>query len=136
MTELNADGNKLSEHRYLRMTIETPLHYTFNITTTTPIPGPDDPADDSDQSDPDIRILLQGESQNALVADRDGDGFDDLQGFSGDANEEIFTTENVLVAGDYVMALVEFRYQDQEAPLTPSDYPSQTCFDVTISPAQ
>jgi hypothetical protein len=56
----------------------------------------------------------------------------DLQGLSGDANQEIFTTPNVLPAGDYVMALVEFRYQDEDSPV---GYPAQTCFDVTVTAA-
>jgi len=120
-----ADGNKLSEHRFLRMTVGTPSAYTFSIVTTTEIPGPDDPDDDRDQSDPDLLILRNGVVQNQVV-------MDDLQGFSGDANEEIFTTPNVLPAGDYVMALVEFRYQDEESP---ADFPGQTCFDVAITPA-
>ena len=120
-----ADGNKLSEHRFLRMTLDTASAYTFAITTTPPIYGPDDPDDDRDQSDPDIFILRNGVVQNQVV-------MDDLQGLSGDANQEIFTTPNVLPAGDYVMALVEFRYQDEDSP---ADYPAQTCFDVTVTAA-
>ncbi|MEX2122713.1 MAG: hypothetical protein WD795_02390 [Woeseia sp.] len=120
----DADGNKLSEHRFLRMTIDIAAQYTFNIVTTTPMPAPDDPDDDRDQSDPDILIALNGQVQNASVGG-------DLEGFSGDANEEIFTTANVLAAGDYAMALVEFRYQDEESP---ANYPAQTCFDVSIGP--
>ncbi|HEX2139117.1 MAG TPA: hypothetical protein VHG33_05335 [Woeseiaceae bacterium] len=124
--ELVADGNKLSEHRFLRMTIDTPARYSFQIRTTNlgELP-PDDPQNDHDQSDPDIRILLNGESQNAVVNG-------ELQGFSGAANEEVFTTSNELVAGEYAMALVEFRYQDEQ---TPADYPARTCFDVIVSPA-
>lgn len=118
-------GNKLSEHRFLRMTIDTPARYTFEIqTTNTDLPA-DDPENDHDQSDPDIRILLNGESQNRVVDGR-------LQGFSPDAEEEIFTTPNELGPGEYVMALVEFRYQDEE---TPDDYPERTCFDVSVAPA-
>jgi hypothetical protein len=120
-----ADGNKLSEHRFLRMTVDAASAYTFAITTTPPIYGPDDPDDDRDQSDPDIFILRNGVVQNQVV-------MDDLQGLSGDANQEIFTTPNVLPAGDYVMALVEFRYQDEDSPV---DYPAQTCFDVTVTAA-
>ena len=122
---LLATGNKLSQHRFLRMTIDTPARYTFAIHTTNNDLPPDDPDDPSDQSDPDIRILLNGVSQNRTV---DGE----LQGFSGDANEEVFTTPNELAAGEYVMALVEFRYQDPE---THPDYPMRTCFDVTVAPA-
>lgn len=119
-------GNKLSEHRFLRMTIDTPARHTFDIqTTNTEDLPPDDPANDRDQSDPDILILLNGVSQNRVVGG-------DLQGFSGDANVENFTTPNELPAGEYVMDLVEFRYQDEQ---TPPGYPARTCFDVTITPA-
>ncbi len=118
-------GNKLSQHRFLRMTIENPARYAFAIRTTNTDLPPDDPDNDHDQSDPNIRILLNGVSQNRTVDD-------ELQGFSAAANEEIFTTPNELVAGEYVMALVEFRYQD---PDTHADYPERTCFDVTVAPA-
>ena len=128
---LRATGNKLSEHRFLRMTIDTPARYTFDIRMSNQedLP-PDDPANDREQSDPDksdpdITILLNGEFQNQTV---DGD----LQGFSGAANEEIFTTPNELVAGEYVMALVEFRYQDEA---TSDGFPARSCFDVTVTPA-
>jgi hypothetical protein len=121
----NADGNKLSEHRYLRMTVDTAARYTFEIITTTAMPAPDDPDDDRDQSDPDILITLNGVQQNAFVNG-------DLEGFSGDANEEIFTTANELQPGEYALALVEFRYLDDQSP---EDYPPQTCFDVSVRPA-
>lgn len=123
---LHATGNKLSEHRFLRMTIDTPARYAFDIqTTNTDELPPDDPDNDRDQSDPDIRILLNGVSQNQVVNG-------DLQGFSGVANEEAFITPDALPAGEYVMALVEFRYQDDQ---TPPDYPARTCFRVTVTPA-
>jgi hypothetical protein len=123
----DVDGNKLSEHRFLRMSIDTASPYTFSIVTTTDIPGPDDPADASDQSDPDILILQNGVMQNEFV-----DGDDLPQGFSGDANQEIFTTPDALPVGDYAMTLVEFRYQDEDSP---QDFPERTCFDVTVTPA-
>lgn len=122
---LLADGNKLAEHRFLRMTIDTPAQYVFDIRTTNTDLPPDDPANDRDQSDPDIVIQLNGVPQNAVANG-------DLQGFSGVANEEVFTTANTLQPGEYVMALVEFRYQDDQ---TPDGYPVQTCFDVTITQA-
>src|SRR5690606_19620878 len=116
---------KLSEHRFLRMTIDMPSAYTFSIVTTTAIPWPDDPDDDRDQSDPDILIVRSGVVQNQVVAG-------DLQGFSGEANQEIFTTASALPVGEYVMAVVEFRYQDEDSP---SDYPERTCFDITVTPS-
>jgi hypothetical protein len=121
----NVEGNKLSEHRFLRMEIEAEARYTFSVVTETEIPGPDDPDDERDQSDPDILIFRNGVLQNQLV---DGD----RQGLSGDANQEIFTTPDALPAGDYVMTLVEFRYQDEESP---EDFPERVCFDVTVTQA-
>ena len=120
----NFDGNKLSTHRYLRMTVTNPSPLTFSVITTTLMPNPDDPMDVHDQSDPDIMYFLNGQVENRVVDGR-------LQGLSGDANQEIFTTPNVVAAGDYVITLHEFRYEDD---MSPANYPSQTCFDVTIGP--
>jgi hypothetical protein len=117
-------GNKLSEHRFLRMTVTNPSQLTFTVITTTPMPNPDDPADVHDQSDPDLVYFRNGQIENRFVGGAP-------QGLSGDANQEIFTTPNVVVAGDYVIDLSEFRYEDD---LSPVNYPPQTCFDVTIGP--
>ena len=112
------DGNKLAQHRYLRMNVTQTARYDVNITTTTAMPAPDDPDDARDQSDPDIFVYNRG----TLVA----------LGNSGVANEEVFTTQNVLSAGEtYVASLVEFRYQDSQSP---ANYPSRTCFDVSMTP--
>ena len=121
----NTEGNKLSVHRFLRMSIDTAAPYTFSIITETEIPWPDDPDDDRDQSDPDILILRNGVVQNQVVNGA-------LQGLSGDANQEIFTTPDALPVGDYVMTLVEFRYQDEDSP---QDFPQRICFDVTVTQA-
>ena len=123
--DARADGNKLSEHRFLRVTVDTSSAYTFSIITTTDIPWPDDPEDDHDQSDPDLLIFRNGVLQNQVVGG-------DTQGLSGEANQEIFTTPTAMEAGDYVMTLVEFRYQDEDSP---AEYPEHTCFDVTVTPA-
>lgn len=123
---LVADGNKLSEHRYLRMTLAAPARLSVDIRTTDETVAmlpPDDPDDPVDQSDPDILIYRAGEMQNRFV---DGD----LQGLSGDANAEVFTTPDPLPAGDYVMALNEFRYEDTG---TAPDFPARSCFDVTVT---
>jgi K319L-like, PKD domain len=120
----NYEGNKLSTHRYLRMTVSNPSALTFSVITTTPMPNPDDPADDSDQSDPDLLYYRDGQIQNRIVGGLP-------QGLSGDANREIFTTPNIVAAGDYVIDLHEFRYEDDQSP---ANYPSRTCFDVTIGP--
>ncbi|HEX7063050.1 MAG TPA: carboxypeptidase-like regulatory domain-containing protein [Woeseiaceae bacterium] len=123
----DATGNKLGEHRFLRMTLTRAAQYHFEIITNdnTDLPA-DDPNVDNDQSDPDILIQLNGVEQNAPVTGGNP------QGFSPEANHEIFTTSNVLEPGEYVLALTEFRYDDPE---TPQDYPARTCFDVTITEA-
>jgi len=120
----NFDGNKLSTHRYLRMTVTNPSPLTFTVITTTAMPNPDDPLDDSDQSDPDIVYFRNGQIENRVVGGLP-------QGLSGDANQEVFTTPNIVAAGDYVIDLHEFRYEDDQSP---ANYPPQTCFDVTIGP--
>ena len=122
-------GNKLSEHRYLRMNIPVASRYTFDIRTdanTLLLLPPDDPMDDRDQSDPDILIYRNGLIQNVF----DGNT---PQGLSGDANQEVFTTLNTLAAGDYVFDFNEFRYEDDQSP-DPPDFPPQACFDITITP--
>ncbi len=125
----NANGNRLSEHRFLRMTITQPARYEFDIVTdaaTVAQLPPDDPADDRDQSDPDLLFYLDGAIQNRVV---NGDS----QGLSGVANRETFTTPNVLAAGDYVMDVVEFRHKDEQTDR--AAFPARSCFDMTIRPA-
>ncbi|HLT89966.1 MAG TPA: hypothetical protein VKZ85_03395 [Woeseiaceae bacterium] len=126
-TDAGGDGNKLGAHRFLRMSLTRPAQLHFDIRTrdVASLP-PDDPGDDRDQSDPDILILRNGQVQNASVPG------ENPQGFSPDANQEVFTTSNVLQAGEYAMALTEFRYSD---PDTHPDYPDRTCFDVTVTEA-
>lgn len=114
----NATGNKLSEHRFLRMNIAAAGQYTFTILTdaaTVAQLPPDDPDDPIDQSDPDIYIYRNGN----LIA----------QGASGDANEEIFTTPT-LADGNYVMDFHEFRYKDTD---TAAGFPARACFTIQVS---
>ncbi len=122
------DGNKLSEHRFLRMNISVSRRYRFEIMTTTAMPNPDDPADERDQSDPDILIYLDGQLQNRVVGGVN-------QGLSGEANQEIFTTPNNLAIGDYVLDFNEFRFEDEETTEVPNPFPERVCFDVTVTPA-
>jgi hypothetical protein len=122
------DGNKLSEHRFLRMRISTSRPYRFEIITTTTMPNPDDPADANDQSDPDIVIYLNGQIQNRIVGGAP-------QGLSGDANQEIFTTPNSLATGDYVLDFNEFRFEDDETTEVPNAFPERVCFDITVTPS-
>jgi hypothetical protein len=110
------DGNKLTENRFLRITV--PLTDEYDVTMATTTPTPVTPAlGDRDQSDPDI-YLFQGPQ------------FID-QGISADENIETFRTP-VLQAGEtYIAAVEEQRFDDE---LTPSSYPERICFDVSFAP--
>ncbi len=120
-------GNKLSEYRFLRMTITNPSQYEFSIltddATVAQLPE-DDLNDEHDQRDPDIRYYLNGATQNRIVSG-------EPQGLSGEANREYFVTPNTLAAGEYVMDIVEFRHTDEESD---PGFPTRSCFDVTINP--
>ncbi len=108
-------GNKLAQRRYLRFNAPTFATYRFTIDTTTNIGIVDDPADPSDQSDPDLFVFQRGD----FVA----------FGISGEANSEVFDSQNPLPAGQYIADLLEFRFQD---PDSPTNYPGRICFDVSI----
>jgi len=121
-------GNKLSEYRYLRLTVPTQSSYLLTMDTVNPVSAPPSDfdctllanADDPNihmHSDPDISLWQAGQ----LV----------WLGFSCEANSEQ-TTTNTLSAGTYVLDVREFRYAD---PDSPQDFPEQTCIDVTVSPA-
>jgi len=114
----SGDGNKLAVFRYLRINVPGTSAYDVNITTTTTAAIlPDDPADPSDQSDPDIFIFRDG-----LLAHFN---------ISGDANEEIFRTPILSGPDIYIADLREFRYADPDSPL---GFPDQMCFDVSFTP--
>ncbi|WP_156762731.1 hypothetical protein [Woeseia oceani] len=115
-----SNGNKLSQHRFLRFSVAAPSRYAFRLevdaATLASLPS-DDPANDSDQSDPDAEVFLNGQ----VVA----------QGFSGTANVEAFESFGVLAVGNYVMDLTDWRYADEQ---TVAAYPNRVCFDVTVQP--
>jgi hypothetical protein len=116
------DGNKLSEHRYLRFTSSSSAAYNVAVVPipvpppTADSPDPTDPSLPRDRSDPDVYIYRNGQ----LVA----------FGNSGVDDSETFTTQ-VLPADTYVMDLQEWRYEDEDAS---TDFPEQICFNVTMSP--
>ncbi|MEQ8204741.1 MAG: hypothetical protein RIA65_01095, partial [Woeseia sp.] len=115
-----SNGNKLSQHRFLRFSVASPSRYAFRVevdaATAAGLPA-DDPANDSDRSDPDSEVFLNGQ----IVA----------QGFSGTADVEAFDSFGVLAVGNYVMDLTDWRYADEE---TVAGYPNRVCFDVTVQP--
>ena len=114
----SGDGNKLAVYRYLRISVPGTSAYDVSVTTTTTGALPtDDPADDRDQSDPDIVIFRDG----LLVA----------LGLSGVANSETFSTPILSGPDIYVADLREFRYADPDSPIA---FPTQMCFDVSFTP--
>jgi len=112
------DGNKLATYRYLRLDVPASSRFdVLIVTTTTDQLPPDDPADERDQSDPDLFIFRDGQ-----VA---------AFGNSGEANREAFTTAVLAGPDTYVADLLEFRYAD---PDSPTDFPTRMCFDVSFTP--
>lgn len=107
----NATGNKLSEHRFLRMDVASTGVYTFTILTDTatvnslPL---------GSTSDPDIYIYRNG----TYIT----------EGTSPDANQEIFSPN--LAAGSYVMDFHEWRYEDTSAP---ANFPTRACFTIQVT---
>jgi PKD domain len=113
---LERNGNKLSEQRFLRLTVPATGQYNVLVETTTPTPATPDP-DDEDQSDPDIFIYRNG----AIVA----------SGLTGAPRLETFTTDTLLQSSEvYAVELEEFRYNDD---FTPDSYPERVCFDVSFT---
>jgi hypothetical protein len=119
------DNNKLGERRFLRFDVPSTGTYEIVVQTDTSNPDypPDDPADDRDQSDPDLYFFIEGAQQ--------------FFSLSPDANEERITTE--LVGPEtYVVELVEFRFFDPETPNFDAD-PSTPgilepiCYDVSVT---
>ena len=107
----DATGNKLSEHRFLRMNVTSPGTHTFTILTDAATINSLPPGS---TSDPDIYIYRNG---NYIT-----------EGTSPDANEEIFNAN--LVAGSYVMDFHEWRYEDTSAP---ANFPGRACFTIQVS---
>jgi hypothetical protein len=106
----NATGNKLGEHRFLRMNVTNSGTHTFTIltdaATVSSLPA-------GSASDPDIYIFRNG----AYIT----------EGSSPDANEEIFNAN--LSPGSYVMDFHEWRYEDTSAP---ANFPERACFTIQV----
>jgi hypothetical protein len=119
------DGNKVSEHRYLRLNLASNTRVTFEMTAN-PAPSqpsagfdcsadPDDP-ENSEHSDPDFLVWNNG--QLFWI------------GFECDPNTEMSTTDGFLAAGNYVIDINDFRHEDEDSPAV---YPDQVCFDFTAN---
>jgi hypothetical protein len=115
------DGNKLSEHRYLRLELPTTRPVTFSMTAN---PAPSQPSDGfdctADEEDPENRE----HSDPDYLVWRDGQLY--WIGFSCEPNSEVSTTNGSLLAGTYVIDINDFRHEDEESP---AGYPERVCFD-------
>jgi len=109
------DGNKLTENRFLRITVPLTDQYDVTMTTTTPTPVTPD-VDDQDQSDPDIYLFR-------------GPQFID-QGTSPDENTETFRTPILQAGATYIAAIEDWRFDDE---LAPGSYPERICFEVSFA---
>lgn len=112
---LTKDGNKLSEYRYIRLSVPMADEYNVVIESTTPTPPTPDPSD-ADQSDPDMILWQRGNVVLELLSEAE--------------NVETGRTP-FLQAGTYVADLRDWRYAD---PDISSSYPSTVCFDVRFDP--
>jgi hypothetical protein len=116
------DGNKLSAHRFLKVTTSSRSTYTIRAEAnpipppTADDPDPDDPTLPRDRSDPDIFLWNNGSLVGLFNS-----GVDDV---------EEGVTQN-LFADTYVISLQEWRYSDDDAS---SDFPEQICFDFSMTP--
>ena len=109
-------GNKLTEDRFLRISVPVTDQYDVTITTTTATPATPDP-DDRDQSDPDIYIWR---GQQFLTA-----------GTSPVENSESFRTPTLIAGETYIAHVEDWRFDDAEAA---TGYPERVCMDVTFAP--
>ena len=118
------NGNKLAEHRYLSMNLPAAQQVTFSMIASpapsAPSAGFDCTADVNDpenheHSDPDLIVWRNGEFV--------------LWSIDCTPNTEI-SDPQLLPAGDYVIDINEFRYDDTD---TPNPYPEQVCFDFSAN---
>jgi hypothetical protein len=127
--DTSRDGNKLSEHRYLRFDLLSRSSVTMSVTTVSA-----DGAAPSSPADPnfDCTSLDPGDPLAHTYSDPDfylwtrGDLY--WIGGSCEPNSEVGTT-GLLDPGTYVIDLNEFRHEDAD---TAESYPSRVCFDVTV----
>jgi hypothetical protein len=122
------DGNKLSEHRYLRLNLAVPQSVTFSMITVSPPSTPADPNYDCEvafqNDDPEVHV----HSDPDLYVSSNGSLM--WIGGSCEPNSEVTTTPGALAAGDYVIDINEFRHEDEDSP---PGFPEQVCFDFTAN---
>ena len=122
----DGDGNKPGEWRYLRFTTSGSSSWRA-IATANPAPPPTQTSG-ADRSDPDMWLYRNGDLLNICPG---VDCFDTGSGVSGDPDGETMDTRT-LSADTYTLAFNDWRFGDEERS---SDYPSETCFTITMNPS-
>ncbi|MFT6052622.1 MAG: hypothetical protein ACI9B9_002277 [Halioglobus sp.] len=107
-----ADGNKLSEFRFLRFELNSPATVEIVASAVKPFP--------SGGADPDLTLFLNG-SIKAV-------------GYSGQANTETLTSSR-LQPGSYVVDITDDHYYSASlaAAGVVDFFPDRICFDITLS---
>ena len=121
------DGNKLSEHRYLRFDAPSSRNYSLLMTATSadggapsqPSNGFDCSADPNDpenheHSDPDFLVWQNGT----------------FRGWGVDCDPNSESESIFMSSGINVIDIQDWRHEDDDARV---DYPEQVCFDFTIN---
>jgi hypothetical protein len=117
------DGNKVSEHRFLKLNVPATQAVTFSMLAN---PAPSTPSvgfDCTDENDPEYNE----HSDPDLIVWQDGNFV--LWGISCEPNSEVTNPRN-LSAGNYVIDINEFRHEDEGSP---AGFPEQICFDFTAN---
>ncbi len=124
----NGDGNKPGEWRYLRFTTGSSGRWRA-VATASPVPPPTQTGGE-DRSDPDMWLFETGELINICPS---GDCQADLtgSGVSGDPDFETMDTTTLSANTTYALAFNDWRFGDEDRA---GDYPSETCFSITMNP--
>jgi hypothetical protein len=123
----DGDGNKPGEWRFLRFTTSGSGRWRA-IATANPAPPPTQTGGE-DRSDPDMWLYQVGDLLNICPS---GNCQTDLtgSGVSGDPDFERMDTAT-LPGATYALAFNDWRFGDVDRA---SDYPSETCFTITMNP--
>ena len=121
----DGDGNKPGEWRYFRFTTSASVRWRA-IATANPAPPPTQTGG-ADRSDPDMWLYRNGSILNSCPG---GNCQATGSGVTGEADRETMDT-TTLSADTYTMAFNDWRFGDEDRA---SDYPSETCFTITMNP--
>lgn len=115
------DGNKLSEHRFLRLELTSQRPLSFSMTTvnppSTPAGGFDCATDPNPHSDPNFQLWQGGVGLFVL-------------GDDCDANVETEAPVGFFTVGTYIIDVSEGRFEDEDSP---GGFPDQVCYDFTVN---